>query len=122
MKKIPVTVELLSWISSNFIDPQSLPDNQLWAALMVGFFYCLRISEVGNLRENDLVSQQTDDGAALTIRIRKSKTDQESQGALRSLLPTGSLLCPATAVINWFRLRGWDSVSDRVIFRRCVSG
>ena len=41
MKKIPATVELLSWISSNFVDPQSLPGNQLWAALMVGFsFVC----------------------------------------------------------------------------------
>ena len=37
MKKIPATIELSTWISSNFIDSQSLPDTQLWAALMVGF-------------------------------------------------------------------------------------
>ena len=42
MKKIPATIELLTWISSNFIDSQSLPDTQLWAALMVGFsFACV---------------------------------------------------------------------------------
>ena len=60
--------------------------------------------------------QQTDDGADLTVRIRKSNTDQESQGALRSLLPTGSFLCPTTASISWFRLRGWGSESGRFVF------
>ena len=120
MKKIPGTVELSTWISSHFIDSQSLPDNQLWAALMVGFFFCMRVSEIENLRENDLVFQNTDDGMALAIRIRKSKTDQEYHGALRPLLPTGAVMCPSAAVINWLRMRG--GVTNPTIFFSKVCG
>ena len=69
------------------------------------------------MRENDSVFQNTDDGIALAIRIRKSKTDQGSLGVLRSLLPTGALLRPSTAVINWMRLRGWDIESDGFLFK-----
>ena len=70
-EKAPFTAELLSWIKDNFTGVNSISDSQLWSALMIGFFYCLRISEIENLRENDLVSQSTDEGRALTIRIRK---------------------------------------------------
>lgn len=83
---------------------------------MIGFFFCLRISGLGNLRENDLVFRKTDEGMALAIRIRKSKTDQGPQGALRSLLPTDALLRPATSATNWFRVRGWGIESDRFLF------
>ena len=83
-KKAPVTVELLLRIHANFIDSNCVSDLQLWAALMIGFFFCLRISEIQDLGENDLVFQSNPEGNALTIRIRKSKTDQEGQCSLRS--------------------------------------
>ena len=63
-KEAPVAVELLSWIYGNFIDPKSVADLQLRASLMIGFF-CLRISEIEDLRENDLACQSTEDGNAL---------------------------------------------------------
>ena len=74
-KKAPVTVELLSGIYVNFIDTKSVADFQLRVALMIGFssVFCLRISEIGDLGGNDLVAQSTEEGDALTVRIRKSK-------------------------------------------------
>ena len=71
--------------------------------------------------ENDLVSQSTQEGNALTVRIRKSETDQEGQGALRSLLPTGSVLCPPYACIDWMRIRGWGSEADSPLFPKIRS-
>ena len=53
-------------------------------------------------------------GMAPTVRIRRSKADQESQGALRSLLKAESILCPSTDVIDWCRMRGRDSESGRL--------
>ena len=120
-KKAPMAVELLKWIYENFIDPNSLADLQHWASLMIGFFFCLRISEIEELRENDLVFQSTQDVNARTVRIRKSKSDQEGQGALRSLLPTGSVLCPPSACIDWMRIRGWDSEADSPLFPKIRS-
>ena len=111
VKNVPVTVELMSWIKNNFVGGYSIPDSQRWPSLMIGCF-CLRISEVGNLLRNDLVFQSTDDGYVLTIRIRKSKTVPEGQWSLRSLLPTGNLMCPTSACVEWLRIRGWDSESD----------
>ena len=79
---------------------------------MVGFLSFLRISEIENLRENDSAPQAKDEGNALKVRIRKSDTDPEGQGALRSLLPTGNVLRPSSACIEWMRIRGWASDAD----------
>ena len=85
-KKVPETVELLVWIHDNFIDLGSTADLQLRTSLMIGFFVCLRISEIENMRGGDLVSQSTEEGRALTIRIRKSKTDQEGHGGFTAII------------------------------------
>ena len=62
-KKTPVSSELLEWVRINFIDDRPLYDNQLRPALMAGFFFFfLRISDIGNVRGNDAVSQTSDGG------------------------------------------------------------
>ena len=78
-KKAPVTVELLSSIYENFIDPKSVADLQLWASLTIGFFG-LRISEIGDLGENDLVSQSTEEGVLLLFVYANSKQTKKGKG------------------------------------------
>ena len=85
------------------------------------FFPCLRIAEIEDLGENDLLFQSTDEGNASTVRIRKSKTDQEGHGALRSLLPAGNLLSPSSACVDWVGTRGWDSESYLPLFPKIRS-
>ena len=55
MKKVHVTAELLSWVENNFVGENSMPDSQIWPSLMIDFLFCLRISEMDGLRENDRV-------------------------------------------------------------------
>ena len=49
------------------------------------------------------------------------KTDPEGQCALRPLLPTGAIIRPSSACIEWMRIRGWDSESDSSLFPKIRS-
>ena len=59
-------------ISPTLIQSQIRNSGLIWRSIS----FLVGISEIKNLRGNDLVLQSTDDCRALTIRIRKSKTAQ----------------------------------------------
>ena len=118
-KKMPSTVELVEWIRINFIDASSVGGNQLWAALMAGFFFCLRMSEIENLRENDVVAQSVDGEVSLSIRIRKSKNAQDARGALGRFYLPGALY--STALLLLYGSAGrWGNESGGFLAHRMI--
>ena len=76
--------------------------------LMVGIWYLLRVSEVINLDLEDVAIRQSTAGWTVALVIRKSKTDQESQGetiardcvCLTGTHPGAHRLCPVHTLWN----------------------
>jgi site-specific recombinase XerD len=66
------------------------------AVLLLGFAGAFRRSELVALDASDL---QFCDGG-LRVRIRRSKTDQEADGAIIAIVP-GSFACPVKATQDW---------------------
>jgi integrase len=66
------------------------------ALILLGFAGALRRSELVALEISDLV--RTEKG--LLVRIRRSKTDQEAEGATIAI-PRGGQDCPVKALETW---------------------
>jgi integrase len=81
------------------------------ALLLVGFASALRRSELVGLDFNDVRFER----AGATLRIRKSKTDQERQG-VEVAIPNGSnpRTCPVTALQAWLDESG---ITEGPLFR-----
>lgn len=74
--------------------------------LRVGFWACLRRSELANLNVSDV--QFTDEG--VTINIRFSKTDQEGAGQKVGLCYRPNIeVCPVRALQRWLEASGLQS-------------
>lgn len=93
------------------LDPDTLAGARDRAMLVIGFAGALRRSEIVALDVGDV--DETDDG--LVVFLRRSKTDQEGQGA-RLGLPYGSetSTCPVRA---WRAWRDASGVEDGAVFR-----
>jgi site-specific recombinase XerD len=87
----------------------SLADLRNRALLLLGFGGAFRRSELVALDVGDLVENA--DGFVVTIR--RSKTDQEGQGATVAVV-RGSIACPVTAVTTWLAAA---DISERPVFR-----
>jgi site-specific recombinase XerD len=84
------------------------------ALLLLGFAGAFRRSELVALDIDDL--HETD--AGLRVNIRRSKTDQEAEGATIAILK-GSLACPVVAVKNWLEAA---KITSGPVFRRVRKG
>ncbi|GBF17817.1 tyrosine recombinase XerC [Rhodococcus sp. Br-6] len=72
------------------------------ALLLMGFAGAFRRSELVGLNCGDVVVHRLD---GLHIRLRKSKTDQDGDGAIRALPFTNShTSCPPCAALRWWEL------------------
>ena len=82
------------------------------ALLLIGFAGSLRRSELAALRVEELTWHRK----GITIRIPRSKTDQEGEGReVEILLGVHDLTCPVMALENWLKISG---VKDGQVFRR----
>jgi site-specific recombinase XerD len=84
------------------------------ALLLIGFSIAARRSELVALDVSDL--EWTKDG--LVVTIRRSKTDQEGQGATVAV-PFGSVACPVQAFRAWLEAAG---IVEGPIFRPVNKG
>ncbi len=84
------------------------------ALILIGFAAALRRSELVDLKVNDV--ELGPDGALITIR--RSKTDQEGQGAVIAV-PRGEVLRPVEALEAWLAL---SQICDGPIFRPIGKG
>ena len=78
-KQQPVNPEMLRWGKARMssLEGAKWKAVELWSAILMGFHFALRISEIEALEDRD-VSFQEDKGVRfVTIMIRGSKTDQQ---------------------------------------------
>ena len=77
MQKIPFNADLLRWLKANIPVHATVSGNiavlQLWAGLLLGFFFCLRISEILALTDDDIKFNEDNGVVAVSILIRVIK-------------------------------------------------
>ena len=106
-RKAPATADkIVAMVGKAGDDVKGLRDRAL---LLLGFAGAFRRSELVAL---DIADLQFCDGG-LRVVIRKSKTDQEGQGATIAIA-RGSIACPVEAVRAWIRTGG---IVDGPLFR-----
>ena len=100
-RKAPATADkIVAMVGKAGDDVKGLRDRAL---LLLGFAGAFRRSELVAL---DVADLQFCDGG-LRVVIRKSKTDQEGQGATIAIA-RGSIACPVEAVRAWIKTAGFD--------------
>lgn len=106
-RKAPATVDkVIAMADKVSIDIKGLRDRAL---LLLGFAGAFRRSELVALDISDLEFCE----GGLRVTVRKSKTDQEGQGATIAIM-RGSTACPVNAVRTWIDSAG---ISGGPIFR-----
>lgn len=99
-KKAVTVAEMRGLVATCDSSPQGRRDRAL---LLVGFLAGLRRSELVALEREDI--QIEDEG--LRIRIRKSKTDQDSEGREVGVpVGTRAETCPVLALTAWLQISG----------------
>jgi site-specific recombinase XerD len=106
-RKAPATADkVLAMVAEAETDLKGLRDR---AILLLGFAGAFRRSELVALDASNLHFCD----AGLRVTVRKSKTDQEGQGATIAIT-RGSIACPVAAVRAWVRAA---DISDGPLFR-----
>ena len=118
LTRLPVTPFILQAVKK-VLDraPQSFGSRMLWAACCTGFHGFMRSGEftVPTVREfNPDIHVTVDDVAIdshsnpqlISIRLKKSKTDQFGKGSFIFLARTDSDLCPISALVSYLAIRG----------------
>ena len=106
-RKAPATADkVLAMVAEAETDLKGLRDR---AILLLGFAGAFRRSELVALDASNLHFCD----AGLRVTVRKSKTDQEGQGATIAIT-RGSVACPVAAVRAWVRAA---DISDGPLFR-----
>ena len=103
-RKLPVNHDMLTWLCGGFLTGAEISSGrfEIVCAILVGFFYCLRISELERLTWGKLVPGVDIDGdATLTLSSASSKTDQFNEGATKVLKTLQSDLRPVRMLSRW---------------------
>jgi site-specific recombinase XerD len=111
-KKTPATVARI--IAMAPIALERAADIRDRALLLFGFASAMRRSELAALDFEDI--EETADG--LRVTIRRSKTDQEGQGAVIAI-PRGTIACPVAALKAWLEAA---AISKGPVFRPIAKG
>ena len=99
------------------VENPTFNDIMLWAACVVTFFSFCRSGEVtvekedeydptAHLSYGDLAVDNPTAPTAISIMIKKSKTDQGRKGVKVFIGKTSDDLCPVTALLSYLALRG----------------
>ncbi len=111
-QKKPLTGELLISLLEHV--PDSLCGKRDRALLLLGFAGAFRRSTLAMIEVEDL--EEVADG--LRVQVRRSKTDQEGQGAVVPVV-RGRKACPVDAVNDWLASAG---ITTGPVFRRMGRG
>jgi site-specific recombinase XerD len=109
VKKEPATLAEIELMVET-LDTDTLKGKRDKALLLVGF--------AGAFRRSELVALQVEDcriNGTLRITIRKSKTDQEGEGRLKTIPAIGGNLCPVAALQDWLDTA---EITSGPVFRR----
>jgi hypothetical protein len=111
---------MLEWLGSNMklgqFGATRVPGEvRIWTAIVLGFFFLLRVSELLEVRFEDVQPRCGEEWCAdwsradsATILIRGSKTDQFNLGCLRTQHRVGGTLCPVGVMRMWASLSPTD--------------
>jgi site-specific recombinase XerD len=106
-RKTPATADLAKAMAQSA--PSTLAGLRDRSIVLLGFAGALRRSELAGLDVADI--DATEKG--LLVRISRSKTDQEAEGALVAI-PRGITNCPTEAMLAWLKAA---RISEGPIFR-----
>jgi site-specific recombinase XerD len=112
IRKAPITAERTRAMAA--AAPNTLVGLRDRALLLLGFAGALRRSELVALNVDDL--EEIEGG--LCIRIARSKTDQEGQGAVIAIVP-GVVACPVRSIREWLTAA---KITGGPVFRSIVKG
>ena len=115
--RLPITPDILRQVKSLW-QPHQYEFNyiMLWASLCTAFFGFCRLGEITapssssfNPKEHllfeDLAIDNPGNIQLITLRIKKSKTDQFRKGADIALARTGQDICPVAALLAYLAIR-----------------
>ena len=113
----PVTPELLRILKRAWTSGREPEGDMLWAATCLCFFGCLRAGELtmpagGQFNPRNHLGPRvvTVDGDTppkwISVRIKRSKTDQFRKGATVTVGLSGQTLCPVQALLKYMARRG----------------
>ena len=118
-RKLPVNYDMLNWLRTVFYsetDPVS-SRCELACAVLMGFLFFLRVSELEKLTWNKVELDADIDGdPTLTIVLVSSKTDQFNEGEKKVLKSLQSPLCPVRMLSQWKTLRDASSNPKAEVF------
>lgn len=87
------------------IDTDTLQGKRDAAVLLVGFYGAFRRSELVALNVDDLEF----DDSGVTVKVRRSKTDQQGKGAYKAIPFRTGGACPVAALTEWVEAAGIES-------------
>ena len=114
--RLPLTPDHLRRIYCAWSQPPiTFNRTMLWAAFCMGFFAFMRSGEftstiqdgehVASVSISDVSVDSRTNPQVLTIHLRRSKTDQFSEGTHIHLGRTGDYLCPVAAILAYLAVR-----------------
>lgn len=99
----PLSIDDMSdMLSALLAGPECVKALRDAALVSIGYFACLRVSELVGLHVEDL--SFSNDGVVLSIRV--SKTDQDGQGFFRGVPRAKGAVCPVSILERWLRVSG----------------
>lgn len=115
--RLPITADILRRIKTLWA-PNQTDFNTImkWAALCTAFFGFFRLGEITapspnnynprvHLSYEDISVDRQDNPRLITLRIKKSKTDQFCAGSEVSLARTDQDICPVAAMLSYLAVR-----------------
>ena len=119
-RKFPFGPEMFIWLRGRMLHTNLTHDIiDVWTALVIGFNFLLRGSEVMNLRRQDFSIPREEDGDYLWICVRRSNTDRNGVGVFRSLFANRGIMCPVRAWMSFCALNA-NQISNGFVFRNVV--
>ena len=91
---------------------------ELWVAILDGFHFSLRISELEGLEDRDISPDKVGGANRVTVLIRGSKTDQQQVGSRRTLVATDCDMCHVNTMAEWMGAKGWRPHSGESFFSK----
>lgn len=116
-KKDPITPEILEQFYKSTFQEDNLFSQRLICACLLAFSGFLRVSELLNIRRNDI----TFDLTFITIFIPKSKTDIYRDGNSVVIARTNTDLCPVKNLELYLTLAKIPVGSEQFIFRNITA-
>ena len=93
---------------------------EVWASTVAGFMFSHRICAIGSLEDRDVSFQDQGGERSITIVIRGSKTDHQTEGVRRTLMSTGCELRPVHTMAEWLGRKGWRPNGGEALFSRSI--